>query len=37
VLPPLALTPVEVFVTSVSRPFATAILHTQGRAPPPAL
>jgi hypothetical protein len=34
VLPPLALTPVEVFVSSVARPFAPAILHTQGRAPP---
>jgi hypothetical protein len=34
VLPPLTITPVEVFVTSVARPFAPAILHTQGRAPP---
>jgi hypothetical protein len=34
VLPPLAVTPVEIFAPSVSRPFAPAILHTQGRAPP---
>ena len=34
VLPPLTLTPVEIFVPSVARPFAPAILHTQGRAPP---
>ncbi len=34
VLPPLALTPVEIFVPFVDGPFAPAILHTQGRAPP---
>ena len=34
VLPPLTLTPVENFVSAVERPFAPAILHTQGRAPP---
>ncbi len=34
ILPALAFTPVEIFVCSVARPFAPAILHTQGRAPP---
>ncbi len=34
VLPPLTITPVEVFVSSVAQPFAPSILHTQGRAPP---
>jgi hypothetical protein len=34
VLPPLTVTPVEIFASSVIRPFAPAILHTQGRAPP---
>ena len=34
VLPPLAVTPVEIFAPSIARPFAPAILHTQGRAPP---
>jgi hypothetical protein len=34
ILPPLALTPVDIFVPSVAQPFAPAILHTQGRAPP---
>jgi hypothetical protein len=34
VLPTLAVTPVEEFASSVIRPFAPVILHTQGRAPP---
>lgn len=34
VLPPLTVTPVEIFALSVGSPFTPAILHTHGRAPP---
>jgi len=34
VLPPLVVTPVEIFSLAVASPFAPPILHTQGRAPP---
>jgi hypothetical protein len=34
VLPPLTVAPVQVFSPVVASPFAPAILHTQGRAPP---